>query len=190
MTDVEKLVILGKLESHISYLSRRTHVDNLQLGYEDLVQEGRTKVLTIINDMGDVNIRELIAQCFVSLNNFYSALIRKSRYGKYSTTLVDLDEAFGLSDKNQLNDIYFNLQFNQLYELFDADEAKVMQCLMEPPIELVKMAQEKHTRRWSNAEVKITREMLATFLGYSKTELRNIIDSMRTKAMPILETVR
>jgi len=190
MKDHEKLIILGKLEGHISYLSRRTYVKSLQLDFEDLVQEGRTKVLTVISEAKELSIRELISVCITSLNNFYAALVRKSRYGKHSGILVDLDEAFNLSDKQKLEDIFLDLQIGQLYELFDDDETKVFECLMDPPIELVRMAQEGHNKRWSTAEVKITRDILADFLGYTKKELRLVIEGMRSKAIPVFELLR
>lgn len=184
ISNTKKLVILGKLDRHIASMSRKTYVDNLVMNNDDLIQEGRVKVLTIINSHEDLGVKDLVSLCIKSLSNFYGCLIRKSKIEKNTGIMLDLEDAFFLADKFKLEELYVELQIKHLYELMEGDEKRVLECLVNPPEELVERAIEYYENSFK-AEVKLNRSLLSNFLGISKTELRHIIERMRLKAMPV-----
>jgi hypothetical protein len=184
INNTEKLVILGKLDRHIASMSRKTYVGNLAMDNDDLIQEGRVKVLTIINNHQDLKVKDLISLCIKSLSNFYGCLVRKSKIEKNTGIMLDLEDAFFLADKTKLEELYVELQIKHLFELMEGDEKRVLDCLINPPEELVEKAIEYYEDSYK-AEVKLNRSLLSDFLGISKTELRHVIERMRLKAMPV-----
>ena len=179
------LLVLGKLGMQIEFLSRRTFVKNLGMSREDLVQEGRLKVITIVNGYKKLPMRELVALCSASLTRFYGGLVRRNFRDKNMRIEVDLSELYYLEDKNSIEELFVNLQITQLYELFDGDEKIIFDCLMDPPEELVMMAIEY--RKGRKTEVKITHRLIAQYLEISQTKIHRIFEGIRMKAIPVLE---
>jgi hypothetical protein len=182
--EVSKLLILGKVDSYIRSMSSRIRRNKEER--EDLISEGRLKVLEVIQKYPDLSVQELVSVCITALGNLYKVVLRTRSLVRNTGTIVDLEEAFYLADKDSLSQMFMDLQLRQLYEIFNGDERKILDCVMDPPEELVNMAREYYEKEFK-VEVKLTRSILAEFLGMSKLQLREAIERMRIKAAPILE---
>jgi hypothetical protein len=186
MSTAGKLIVLGKLEGYIRFMARRTYVKNLCMDFDDLVQEGRLKALSIMAKYPDSPTSEVISLCIKSLSNLYGCIIRKSKLERNSGIIIDLSEAFSISDKDAVGELFLNLQIRQLYDLMDGDEVRILDCIIDPPEELVSMAVSKYSK-FGKSEVKITRDILSKFLGISKSELRELFNGIRIKAIPVIQ---
>lgn len=173
-----ELIILGQVDRLIRSLSKRTRVRALE--FEDLVQEGRLKVIEVIRKYPNKPMKELIPICIQSLKNLYNVQIRTSWRQRNQGIIVDLEDAFAVADKDVLVDIYFKLQLDQLYELLNGDEQRVLDCLLDPPEELIELAREEvaHCLR---PEVRITKSILADYLELKRSQLREILNRIHQK---------
>lgn len=177
--------MLGKVDMLIKSFSSRTYVRNLGLDTEDLVQEGRLKVLEIISNNPTLPMVELIALAITSVMNLYRKFIRTSKLEKNSGLIVDIDELYsvGVSD-DIIGKLYIELQLDQLWSILSRDERKVLECIIFPDGSLIDMAIRKYGR--GKCEVRITRELIGRFLDISKSEVNRLMYSIRDKAVPIL----
>jgi len=186
MNDTLKLVIIGKVDPYISYLSRRTFVNNLAMDYDDLVSEGRTKVLEVIYKYEYLPMQELVAVCIKAVSNLYGVLVRRSKRDRNSGIIIDLEEAFQLADGSQLHQIYVDMQMRQLVDMFNHDERKILECFLNPPEELVEKVRSKYSSG-VNPEVKFTKSVIASYLGMSRSYFRSVITGMHSKAVLVFE---
>jgi hypothetical protein len=182
-----RLLVLGKLDNQIRWLAGHTHTGNLCMDFDDLVQEGYTKVLTLVNDprYGDKSLPDLISICYHSLVRFYFKLIRTSKAQANTGIVIDLEMAYDLFDPNYLDEVTVDFQISQLRELFDDTEIRIMECLIYPTQDLVDIAIRRADGK-SNTEVRITKAILADYLGMSRAAISRAISNMRIKSEPIL----
>jgi len=184
MNDYKTLTVLGLVSPYIEMKSRRTFAKGLAMDKEDLIQEGRLKVVQVVERYHNKPISDLVGLAIGSLSNLYNKVIRTSKLSRLDGITIDLSEVFSISDSDRLQEMYLNIQVRELYDMFDGDEKLVFSCLVDPPDDLVQLAIDKYVNT-SRAEVKITKTTLSEYLGMSKLRLRSIIESIRIKAEPL-----
>ena len=181
MDTTEKLILLGGVDEYIKNLSRKTRVDRLAMDWEDLVQAGRTKALEVMKTYDTMPAADLMPVLMKSLRRFYTNLIRKSSAECRNAITIDLSEAFNVSDTDQVKKIFLDLQLSQLRKLLTPQEILVLDCILEPPEDLMDLVFNEYKGTWKYTQVKITRRILAKYLGIKLNELRKTLSSIRAK---------
>ena len=184
MNDYEVLLILGRLDKYIVSLSRKIFLPSLDYSFDDLVQEGKLKVLQVIDQYYDYCHRDIVAICVQALGNLYKGFIRKEKSYKYEGVMVDLDEAFALADKDALCTLYTDCAMSYLRQLCTDEELLVLNTILNPPVDLI----EQVCRESSNdVGVKMSRPMLSEYLHLKRGKLSRILKGIREKVDQSLE---
>lgn len=168
------------MEDTISFLSKRTYVRNLGYDIDDLKQEGRLKVLLIYKKNKKIPFESLAALCHNSLVNFYSDLVRKSKAEKYDAIVVDISDAFSISDNSSYENILLNSAISKLKDLLTDDEIMILDLLLNPNKDLVDLAH-KVNKDLETKQIKLSLRVLSSYLNMNRNKVNRMMEKIRGK---------
>lgn len=174
----ERLLVIGALDKYINNLARKTIGSHLAMDTEDLISEGRIKVIEMVDKYEGKSFTELVSISIMAVRNMFTSIVRKRYSDRRTGTMIDLDEfAESIYNEDEVSELFLDHAITHLYGMLTKEERKVLSCLIDPPKKLIVKAQNRCGE--AGKEVSITVGDIADYLGIGRCKVGRITDRIR-----------